>query len=214
MTTLVWIIIAFVCGAFPFSVWVGKLALRTEIRNYGDHNPGATNVIRAGGWKWGVPALLLDYLKGVVPVGIAYFVVGLDGISLVLVALAPILGHAFSPFLGFHGGKAVAVTFGIWTGLTLGEVPVVLGLLLGLWFGIVAVSGWAVMLAMLGLLVYLLIFHPDPVLLTVWGGNTLILAWKHRHSTRAQMKPIVDREKQKAFQSAELVSEMLYLQPQ
>ena len=110
MTTLIWIIIAFMCGALPFSVWVGKLALHTEIRNYGDHNPGATNVIRAGGWKWGVPALLLDYLKGAIPVGIAYFVVGLDGVSLVLVALAPVLGHAFSPFLGFHGGKAVAVT--------------------------------------------------------------------------------------------------------
>jgi glycerol-3-phosphate acyltransferase PlsY len=180
MVTLIWMIIAFVCGALPFSVWVGKLALRTEIRNYGDHNPGATNVIRAGGWKWGVPALLLDYLKGAIPVGIAYFVVGFDGFSLVLIALAPVLGHAYSPFLGFRGGKAVAVTFGIWTGLTLAEVPTVLGLLLGLWFGLVAVSGWAVMLAMLGLLAYLLIFHPDPVLLSVWGGNMLILAWKHR----------------------------------
>jgi glycerol-3-phosphate acyltransferase PlsY len=180
MGTLIWVIIAFVCGALPFSVWVGKLALRTEIRNYGDHNPGATNVIRAGGWKWGVPALLLDYLKGAIPVGIAYFVVGFDGIPLVLIALAPVLGHAYSPFLGFRGGKAVAVTGGIWTGLTLGEVPIVGGLLLGLWFGIVAVSGWAVMLTMLGLLFYLLMFHPDPVLLAVWGGNTLILAWKHR----------------------------------
>jgi glycerol-3-phosphate acyltransferase PlsY len=180
MVTLIWMIIAFVCGALPFSVWVGKLALRTEIRNYGDHNPGATNVIRAGGWKWGTLALLLDYFKGAIPVGIAYFVVGLDGVSLVLVALAPVLGHAFSPFLGFQGGKAVAVTAGIWTGLTLGEVPIVGGLLLGLWFGIVAVSGWAVILTMLGLLFYLLMFHHDPVLLAVWGGNTLILAWKHR----------------------------------
>ena len=180
MVTLIWMIIAFVCGALPFSVWVGKLALRTEIRNYGDHNPGATNVIRAGGWKWGTLALLLDYFKGAIPVGIAYFFVGLDGIPLVLVALAPVLGHAYSPFLGFHGGKAVAVTFGIWTGLTLWEVPMVLGLLLGLWFGVVVISGWAVMLAMLGLLIYLLIFHPGPILLAVWGGNTLILAWKHR----------------------------------
>jgi len=184
MTTFVWLIIAFGCGTLPFSVWVGKLALHTEIRNYGDHNPGATNVIRAGGWKWGSLALLLDYLKGAIPVGIAYFVAGLGGVSLVLVALAPVLGHAYSPFLGFHGGKAVAVTFGIWTGLTLGEVPLVLGLLLGLWFGIVAVSGWAVLLAMLGLLVYLLMFHPDPLLLAVWGGNTLILVWKHRQDLK------------------------------
>ncbi len=180
MTTLIWFLIAFMCGALPFSVWVGRLALCTEIRNYGDHNPGATNVIRAGGWKWGAPALLLDYFKGAIPVGVAHFLVGLSGWALVLVALAPVLGHAYSPFLGFRGGKAVAATFGIWTGLTLGEVPLVLGLLLGLFFGLVAVSGWAVMLALLGLLIYLLLFHPDPVLLMAWLGNALLLGWKHR----------------------------------
>jgi glycerol-3-phosphate acyltransferase PlsY len=111
---------------------------------------------------------------------VAHFSMGLEGEALAIVALAPVLGHAYSPFLGFRGGKAVAATFGIWTGLTLGEVPLVLGSLLGLWFALVALSGWAVMLAMLGLLFYLLIFHPDPVLLLVWLGNTLLLAWKHR----------------------------------
>ena len=119
MTTFVWFIIGFGCGALPFSVWVGRLALRTDIRSYGDHNPGATNVIRAGGWQWGALALLLDYFKGAIPVGVAHFFMGLEGMALAIVALAPVLGHAYSPFLGFRGGKAVAATFGIWTGLTL-----------------------------------------------------------------------------------------------
>jgi glycerol-3-phosphate acyltransferase PlsY len=180
MTTFIWFIVGFVCGALPFSVWVGRLALRTDIRSYGDHNPGATNVIRAGGWQWGALALLLDYFKGAIPVGVAHFFIGLEGVSLAVVALAPVLGHAYSPFLGFRGGKAVAATFGIWTGLTLGEVPLVLGLLLGIWFALVAVSGWAVLLAMFGLLIYLLVFHSASVLLMVWLGNTLLLAWKHR----------------------------------
>ncbi|MBN1218261.1 MAG: glycerol-3-phosphate acyltransferase [Anaerolineae bacterium] len=180
MTTLVWFIIGFGCGALPFSVWVGRLALRTDIRGYGDYNPGAANVIRAGGWWWGMLALLLDYFKGVIPVGMAHFFAGLTGGSLAVVALAPVLGHAYSPFLGFRGGKAVAVTFGIWTGLTLGEIPLVLGLLLVFWFIVVAASGWAVLLAMLGLLPYLLLIHFDPVLLAVWVGNMLLLTWKHR----------------------------------
>jgi glycerol-3-phosphate acyltransferase PlsY len=180
MTTFLWIVIGFVSGSLPFSVWVGRLALRTDIRRYGDRNPGASNVIRAGGWTWGALALLLDYFKGAIPVGVAHFFVGLSGWSLIAVALAPVLGHAYSPFLNFRGGKAVAATFGIWTGLTLGEVPILLGLLLGVWFAVVTVSGWAVMLAMLSLLIYLLFVHPDPVLLTVWVGNTLLLAWKHR----------------------------------
>ena len=180
MTTLMWLGVAFVAGSLPFAVWVGRLALRTDIRRYGDHNPGATNVLRAGGWLWGALALLLDCLKGAIPVGLAHFGAGLGGWPLTAVALAPALGHAYSPWLKFRGGKAVAVTFGLWTGLTLGEAPLLLGLLLGLWSVVVMVSGWAILLAMAGLLLHLLWHHTDPVLLAVWTGNALLLAWKYR----------------------------------
>jgi glycerol-3-phosphate acyltransferase PlsY len=159
---------------------VGRLALRTDIRRYGDGNPGATNVLRSGGKGWGALALLLDVLKGTIPVGLAFFWAGLSGWPLAAVALAPILGHAFSPLLRFRGGKAVAVTFGIWTGLTVWEGPTVLGLALGLWFAVVVIDGWAMILAMFSLLFYLLFARPDPALLVIWAGNTLILAWKHR----------------------------------
>ncbi|MCK6629589.1 MAG: glycerol-3-phosphate acyltransferase [Anaerolineae bacterium] len=178
--TLIWLIIAFLSGLLPFSVWVGQLALRTDIRRCGDGNPGATNVLRSGSRGWAALALLFDSLKGAIPVGLAYFWAGLTGWPLVAVALAPVVGHAFSPLLGFRGGKAVAVTFGIWTGLTLWEGPTVLGLALGLWFAIIAVDGWAMLLALFSLLAYLLLARPEPDLLTIWIGNTLILAWKHR----------------------------------
>jgi glycerol-3-phosphate acyltransferase PlsY len=165
----------------PFSVWIGRLALRTDIRRYGDGNPGASNVVRSGGWRWGALALLLDALKGAIPIGLTYWWAGLTGWSLVAVAIAPVAGHAFSPLLRFQGGKAVAVTFGIWAGLTLGEGPLVLGLALGLWFAVIAVDGWAVLLALLSLGAYLLMARPDDVTwLAIWAGNTLILAWKHR----------------------------------
>jgi glycerol-3-phosphate acyltransferase PlsY len=178
--TFIWFISAFLSGSLPFSVWVGRLALRTDIRRYGDGNPGATNVLRSGGKGWGALALLLDVLKGAIPVGLAFFWAGLSGWPLAAVALAPILGHAFSPLLRFHGGKAVAVTFGIWAGLTVWEGPTVLGLALGLWFAVVVIDGWAMIPAMFSLLLYLLFARPDPALLAIWAGNTLILAWKHR----------------------------------
>jgi glycerol-3-phosphate acyltransferase PlsY len=180
LTTIIWFTIAFFCGALPFSVWVGRLALHTDIRQHGDGNPGATNVLRSGSRGWAIVAVLLDSLKGAIPVGWAYFGAGLTGWPLVAVALAPVLGHAFSPFLGFRGGKAVAVTFGIWTGLTLWAGPTVLGLALGFWFVIIVVSGWAMMLAMFSLLAYLLFFQPEAILLVIWAGNALILTWKHR----------------------------------
>ena len=103
MTALVWPVLAFVAGALPFSVWVGRLALHTDIRVYGDSNPGATNVLRAGGWAWGALALLLDYLKGAIPVGLAYFWAGVEDWLLVVVALAPAAGA--SPAVDFVDGS-------------------------------------------------------------------------------------------------------------
>lgn len=179
-TIFFWIIASFLSGSLPFSVWVGRLALRTDIRRYGDGNPGATNVLRSGGKGWGALALLLDTLKGAIPVGLAYFWAGLTGWPLAVVAVAPVVGHAFSPLLRFRGGKAVAVTFGIWAGLSLWAGPTILGLALAFWFALLAVDGWAMILAMFSLLAYLLLAWPDPALLAVWAGNTLILAWKHR----------------------------------
>ena len=123
--------------------------------------------------------LLLDYAKGAVPVGLAHFVFGVSGWSLVPVALTPVLGHAFSPFLGFCGGKAVAVTFGIWTGLMLGEAPILLGILLGFFFLIQAADAWAVLLSMGVFLVHLVLRQASPILIAIWVGNVLILLWKH-----------------------------------
>ncbi len=188
MDTLIFTLVGFVVGSIPFSVWLGRLALGADIRRYGDGNPGAANVVRAGGWPLGILAGLLDYLKGAVPVGVFHFGLGGSGPALVAVALAPVLGHAFSPFLRFRGGKAVAVTFGIWTGLTLGEVPILLGVLLGLFFFTLAADSWSVMLGMTGVLAHLLLRGHAPVLQSVCAGNMLILAWKHRADLRRPLR--------------------------
>jgi glycerol-3-phosphate acyltransferase PlsY len=180
VTTLFWVLLAFISGALPFSVWVGRLALRTDIRRYGDHNPGATNVLRAGSKGWAGLALFLDMMKGAVPVGAAWFFGGLAGWSLALVALAPVLGHAWSPFLGFKGGKAIAVTGGVWAGLTVGWGVLVLALLLVFWHLIIKPDGWAVLLTLLAFLPLLLLLAPQLALLAFWAGSSLVLAIKHR----------------------------------
>ena len=182
--TILWIGIGFLLGAMPFSVWVGHLLRQTDVREYGDGNPGATNAWKAGGWRIGILALLLDYLKGAVPVGLAHFVFGMSDWQLVLVALAPVLGHAYSPFLGFRGGKALAVTFGIWTGLTLAEGPLILGLFLAVFLLIQTSDGWAVLLGLLTFGSYLLLQQSDIFILAVWLGNTLLLIWKYRTTIR------------------------------
>jgi len=184
MVGLIWIVIAFFCGALPLSVWLGRLALGVDITQYGDGNPGAANVWRAGGGRWGMLAVLLDFFKGAIPVGLANYAAGLDGWLLAAVAIAPILGHAFSPFMSFQGGKALAVTFGIWAGLSLFVVPIVMGLFFGIYLWLLKPEGWAVMAGAFSLLVVLLILFPDPVWLSVWAGMALILAWTHRDDLR------------------------------
>lgn len=175
-------------GSLPFSVWVGRWALGADVRQFGDGNPGASNVFRAGGKGWGVLAVLLDGFKGAIPVGVAYFVVGLEGWGMTAVALAPILGHAFSPFLRFRGGKALATTFGVWLGLTLWWGPTALGLAFAFWRWRLTVDGWAVLAGMLTLLVVLLLVGVPPPFLGVWLGNTLILGWKHRADLRQRVR--------------------------
>lgn len=183
---LLWTAVAFLAGSLPLSVWLGRLALQTDIQRYGDGNPGAANVWRAGGgYIWSGLAILLDGLKGAIPVGLASFGLALQGWPLTAVALAPVLGHAFSPFLRFKGGKALAVTFGVWTGLTLWRGPLVLGLLFAFWLMLVTVEGWAVVFGMSSFIVYLVVTSAGDVLLMASIGNGLILAWKHRHDLRS-----------------------------
>jgi glycerol-3-phosphate acyltransferase PlsY len=176
-----WTLLAFICGSVPFSLLIGFWVLKVDVRRYGDGNPGASNVIRAGGWRVGVPAILLDSFKGAAPVGTAYFLVGIQDWRIVPIAIAPVAGHAFSPWLRLRGGKAIAVTFGVWTGLTLGMAPILLGFSLLLAYFTVAVSAWAVVLAMLGLLGGLLLSQYGLAFLAVWLGNMAILIFKHRH---------------------------------
>jgi glycerol-3-phosphate acyltransferase PlsY len=186
--------IGFVAGSLPFSLWIGRLFLHEDIRKFGDANPGATNVFRAGsgarGKALGLLAVLLDGFKSAIPVGIAWLWVGLDGLPMALVAVAPVAGHAWSPFLRFRGGKAVASTAGTWTGLTVWEGVTILGLGLFLATRFWKANGWAVMAAMALLLAWLLLtppswnglgVRPDPALIiTTWLLNMAILIWKHR----------------------------------
>jgi glycerol-3-phosphate acyltransferase PlsY len=178
---LIAVLFAFFVGALPFSVWIARFAMGQDLREVADGNPGASNVARAGGVKWGALALILDFLKGAVPVSLFYLRYGWRGWPMVLVALAPAFGHAFSPFLRGQGGKALASTVGLWAGLTLGEAPIVLGLFFILWELVLDADGWAVLLGMAGLLGHLLLNHPDPLLFAIWIGNFLLLAWTHRH---------------------------------
>jgi len=172
--------LAFLCGSLPFSVWLGKILLGLDVRKLGDGNPGAANAFRTGNKLVGLLVLLLDISKAAAPVGWAYFNLEIRGIPMLLIAIAPILGHVFSPFLGFRGGKALATALGVWIGLTIWKLslPAVVGAVIGI--ALFTPPGWSGMFALGGILAVLLIWLPDPLLLAVWFSEVFILAWTHR----------------------------------
>ncbi len=187
---LLWMVIGFFAGSLPFSVWIGRVALKKDITAYGDANPGATNVLRAGGRGAAALALLLDILKAAIPVGVAYQIVGIDDWRLVPVAVAPVFGHAFSPFLRFHGGKALATTLGMWIALTLWTIPTIGGFSVLAFSLLVGANGWAVVFAYLVVLTYLLIaptafdfsgwLPATLILLAIWVVTILLIIQRHR----------------------------------
>jgi glycerol-3-phosphate acyltransferase PlsY len=165
MNSLSWIAAGLVLGSLPFSVWIGKIFLRKDIREYGDGSPGATNVARAGSRFLYVIAALLDAFKGTVPVCLAQILSGVSGWDLAAIAVAPVMGHAFSPFLRFKGGMGVATTFGVWLGLTGWLGPLVMALCIGFMFIFQKNWVWASVCGMLLFLIFLL-FIPDPFIKT------------------------------------------------
>jgi len=148
---------AFWLGACPFSVWIGRWFLGKDIRNYGDGNPGAANVFRAGGRKTGFLAVFLDVAKGVPFVALAHSFFGLSEVVVIVVAMSAILGHAFSPLLRFKGGKAVAVTFGVLLALPQHEILIIFAGVVFLGFLFIEPDAWIVMLGPIGSLAYLLV---------------------------------------------------------
>ena len=134
---LLWVLMAmagYFLGAIPFGIVVSKAMGLPDPRTVGSKNVGFTNVLRVSGTKAGVLTLLGDMGKGWV-MGWAAMQWLTGESSIMVVAISPILGHIFSPFLGFKGGKGVATALGSVLGLS----PSMGLLLLLIWLGAVAI---------------------------------------------------------------------------
>lgn len=116
---ILFIFVSYIVGAIPFGVIISRNTAGIDITSKGSGNIGATNVAREVGLKWGLLTLLLDLLKGFIPVYIAkHFVTEYNGLLLIAASLAVLLGHRFSIFLKYNGGKGVATAFGIFLALS------------------------------------------------------------------------------------------------
>ena len=104
-------LLAFLAGSIPFGVFLARRQ-GVDIRHEGSGNIGATNVARVLGLRVGLVVLILDAAKGALPV-LATRAAGVDGWGLAAAGMAAVLGHCFSPWLRFRGGKGVATALGV-----------------------------------------------------------------------------------------------------
>ena len=118
------VLLAYLTGAFPSAVWVGKTFYNTDVREYGSGNAGATNTFRVLGKGAGIPVLLMDVFKGWLSVSYVNFISNADALSPELFfenqlafGIAAVIGHLFPVYTGFRGGKGIATMLGLLIGV-------------------------------------------------------------------------------------------------
>lgn len=138
MTIALWIAAAYLLGATPTAYLAGRLARGIDLREHGSRNLGATNVYRVLGWRWAIPVALVDVAKGAVPVALFARWAGTGPGGAVALGVAAVLGHVFSPYMGFRGGKGVATALGMFVALA----PLAVAIALPVWGGILWFTGY------------------------------------------------------------------------
>ena len=136
MYIIILIILAYLIGSIPNAVWIGKVFYGIDVRKEGSKNAGATNVIRVLGLKPGICVLVLDLLKGIVPLVLLPLFIERSNeyfqLYQIFVAAATVIGHVIPIFAGFRGGKGVATFVGVLIML----YPVVFPMVAGVFFGV------------------------------------------------------------------------------
>lgn len=154
---LPWLLASYFLGAIPTSYLVVRLVKGEDLRRLGSGNLGATNLYRVLGWRYALPVGLFDMLKGAIPVLVFGPRAGPGELTPLLLGIAALIGHVFSVFVGFRGGKGVATGAGI----VLGLAPWAFLVSLVSWLAVVGVSGYV----SLGSIVAALVLTPAVYLL-------------------------------------------------
>lgn len=174
-------LLGFFLGSLPFGLFVARASSDIDPRTEGSRNTGATNVARLCGTKFGVLVLVLDILKGLLPVLIAQALSD-NWLLISTTALGAVLGHVFSPLLGFKGGKAVATAIGVFVGVA----PLATILSAASCIAVIAASGYVSMGSLtlaLGLPVFALITGKT-IYIPLACVIAVILFWRHRENIK------------------------------
>lgn len=201
MTPVLLLVGSYLLGAIPVGLLIAKWWAGIDVRHHGSGNIGATNVYRVVGKKAGIVVFILDVLKGLIPPVVAQLI-HVSVLWQVLAGLMAILGHTFSPFLGFKGGKGVATGLGVLFGVSW---KVGLGGWI-VWGVTLLISGYVSLgsiLACISLVVLTLFFHPgDYVRLLFCTAICTLGIFNHRANIRRLLNGTESNFKKRKHEAA------------
>lgn len=150
MTLVLALLVAYLVGAIPTTLIVARLGAGIDLRTVGSGNLGATNLYRAVGWKYAIPAGLFDIAKGALPTVLLPPRVGNAAWLPLAVGAAAIVGHVYSVFVRFRGGKGVATAAGV----VLALAPIPLLISFAIWAVVLKATGYVSLGSMLGAIAF------------------------------------------------------------
>ncbi len=175
---------SYLLGAIPTSYLVCRLARGIDLRETGSRNLGATNLYRVMGWGYAIPVALFDMFKGWLPVAVLGPAVAAPEWVPLAAGVTAVIGHMFSPFVRFRGGKGVATGAGVLLALA----PLAILASLVIWAVTVKVTGYVSLGSILAAALFPLmaeLFHPErSSILWIEVGLALLIIWMHRANIR------------------------------
>jgi glycerol-3-phosphate acyltransferase PlsY len=181
---VLWFALAYLVGAFPTSFVAARTFRGIDLREHGSRNLGATNLYRVLGWKFAVPVAVVDILKGTLPVLLFAPRISDSTLVALLVGVAAVVGHVFSVFVGFKGGKGVATAAGV----MLGVAPLAVGVCAVVWAALVRLTGYVSVGSMAGAVTLpgaIWLLQPDRrELVLPSAALAAAIVWFHRQNIR------------------------------
>ena len=182
---------AYLLGSLSFAVIVTRVMGLNDPRTYGSKNPGATNVLRSGSKAAAIITLVLDAVKGWLPVALVHWFgkpYGLEEGTIALVGLAAFLGHLWPVFFRFQGGKGVATALGVLVGINawLGLATAVTWLLIAVFFRYSSLASLvaAVFAPVFYLLVDGAVWYAEQSIAAAIAVMAMLLVWRHRENIK------------------------------
>lgn len=194
MTPLLLMIGAYLVGSFPSGVFISRRKYGVDVREVGSGNIGATNVQRIFGWYAGALTFLLDFAKGALPLIVIRNFYPDHPWFLAMTGIVLVLGHCFSVFLGFKGGKGVATSLGC-IFVTVPTCAILFGLVYLVTLKLARISALGSLAGVLSSFIFLIVQWPGLPYGVLVVSLCVVMVFRHQENLNRLRRTWVEKKK-------------------